>query len=373
MNTPARIPQALLAAAPLVLACESRVDVTVYGEAFVEEGIPSEEVSDGWRVVFDEFLISMTEVRIDGEQTIDLDGSWVFDLTQPSDGQGHVLESLPVARGRYSSIHYRFSQPDADARGNATAEQIDRVIAAGAALMVEATAARGEREVRFSWAFTLDQGHRCQLGLDARSESSTAQITVHADHLLLDDLMVDPQIAVDLIADADNDGDGVVTTAELATVDITKEARYQTGGQPIDDLYGFVGHLALTMGHVNGEGGCDPELVPRRYRELYEDGGLEVDAAHGSAGAELYSTHCASCHGELGLGDGPLADGSKPRPADLTRLPSAALDPSYLHYRIAEGGAFFPYMSTMPRLAGVLDEGEIAEIVAHVHTLAVRR
>lgn len=372
MDRSARIPRALLAVAPLVLACESQVDVTVYGEAFVEEGIPAEEVSDGWRVVFDEFLVSMTEVRIKGEETIEIDGSWVFDLAQPSDGQGHVLASLPFARGRYSSMHYRFSKPDADARGNATAEQIDRVIAAGAALMVEASATRGEREVRFSWAFPLDQGHRCQLGLDARSETSTAQITVHADHLLLDDLMVDPQIAVDFIADADNDSDGVVTTAELATVDITREARYQTGGQAIDDLYGFIGQLALTMGHVNGEGDCEPEFVPQRYRELYEDGGLEIDAAHGGAGAELYGTHCASCHGELGLGDGPLAAGSKPRPADLTRLSSAALDPSYLHYRIAEGGAFFPYMSTMPRLAGVLDEGEIADIVAHVHALSVR-
>lgn len=37
-------------------------------------------------------------------------------------------------------------------------------------------------------------------------------------------------------------------------------------------------------------------------------------------GAEDYASFCADCHGATGLGDGPLAAGLTPRPANLTRL-----------------------------------------------------
>ena len=38
-----------------------------------------------------------------------------------------------------------------------------------------------------------------------------------------------------------------------------------------------------------------------------------------NSGAYLYRAFCASCHGETGRGDGPVAD-LGPRPSDLTRL-----------------------------------------------------
>src|SRR4051794_5762629 len=36
-------------------------------------------------------------------------------------------------------------------------------------------------------------------------------------------------------------------------------------------------------------------------------------------GAEVYQANCASCHGGAGMGDGPLARGLEPKPADLAR------------------------------------------------------
>ena len=42
-----------------------------------------------------------------------------------------------------------------------------------------------------------------------------------------------------------------------------------------------------------------------------------VDA---TSGAALYSHHCASCHGNSGRGDGPVAVSLKTPPADLTSL-----------------------------------------------------
>ena len=35
-------------------------------------------------------------------------------------------------------------------------------------------------------------------------------------------------------------------------------------------------------------------------------------------GAQVFRTNCASCHGELGHGDGPMAKGMEPQPADLS-------------------------------------------------------
>jgi mono/diheme cytochrome c family protein len=41
-----------------------------------------------------------------------------------------------------------------------------------------------------------------------------------------------------------------------------------------------------------------------------------------NSGAYLYRAFCASCHGDSGAGDGPVAD-LGPRPTDLTRLSAA--------------------------------------------------
>ena len=38
------------------------------------------------------------------------------------------------------------------------------------------------------------------------------------------------------------------------------------------------------------------------------------------SGREVYLRHCASCHGELGTGDGPVAASLKRPPSDLTSI-----------------------------------------------------
>lgn len=43
-------------------------------------------------------------------------------------------------------------------------------------------------------------------------------------------------------------------------------------------------------------------------------------AVYGISGAYTYRTHCASCHGGDGKGEGPLADSLRYRPPDLTLL-----------------------------------------------------
>lgn len=42
------------------------------------------------------------------------------------------------------------------------------------------------------------------------------------------------------------------------------------------------------------------------------------------SGREVYLRHCASCHGELGKGDGPVAAGLRRLPSDLTGIAQRA-------------------------------------------------
>jgi mono/diheme cytochrome c family protein len=53
---------------------------------------------------------------------------------------------------------------------------------------------------------------------------------------------------------------------------------------------------------------------------LAAKGTAQPDRGAIGAGRGTYRTYCATCHGEGGLGDGPLAQHLKVRPTDLTRI-----------------------------------------------------
>ena len=89
---------------------------------------------------------------------------------------------------------------------------------------------------------------------------------MHADHLFADDLQIEPELRFDAIAGADADGDLRVTADELADAELAGLDGYETGRDDIDDLWGFIGNLALSMGHVNGEGACEHRFCPRCAR-----------------------------------------------------------------------------------------------------------
>ena len=190
--------------------------------------------------------------------------------------------------------------------------QIEHLTAKGTALHVVGQATRGDERVGFDWDIPVSFGHRCKIDQRVRTNSGgRTEMTIHADHLLLDDLGPDGQISFDLIAASDVDSDGLVIPAELAQTSILPLARYQTAGMDIKDLWTYIGNLALTLGHVDGEGGCDPVFTPARYAGITSPG-----SAPGQ-GAALYAKHCASCHGSTGQGDGPGAAGLSPAPANL--------------------------------------------------------
>lgn len=49
-------------------------------------------------------------------------------------------------------------------------------------------------------------------------------------------------------------------------------------------------------------------------------GCMREDMPEAADGQALYAENCALCHGRSGRGDGPLAEGLKRKPSDLTRI-----------------------------------------------------
>ena len=89
---------------------------------------------------------------------------------------------------------------------------------------------------------------------------------------------------------------------------------------------------------------------------------LGADAA--TAGAEVFKTNCAACHGETGLGDGPAGAALDPAPQNLADLQAQAGD-DYLFWRITtgkEGTSMVPWK-------GILTEEQIWQAVAFLRTL----
>ena len=109
-----------------------------------------------------------------------------------------------------------------------------------------------------------------------------------------------------------------------------------------------------------------PELEPAA-----EPSDVTPGVGNAQAGAEPYATFCASCHGDDGCGDGPLASTLDPKPAKhCDGEVMGALDDAYLVQVITEGGPAVGKSSMMAPWGGSLSEQQILDVVAFIRTLA---
>jgi hypothetical protein len=248
------------------------ITATAYGEEFIEEGIPADAFSDGWAVQFDKFLISIGDPKAkagEGGLEVGDDNMYVVDLAQASGGAGYELATFEAPAGDYDHYGYRIA-PSADAIAiNAAPADVAAMAAAGYSIWLQGQATQGAVTKTLDWGFALKLGHsHCDADARIREEAVTMQATIHADHFFYDDAVSpEPELAFQLIADSDANGDGAVTLAELASTDIRGETRYQVGskrdskGDPIINLAQYLELQATTLGHINGEGHCEDLII----------------------------------------------------------------------------------------------------------------
>ena len=78
----------------------------------------------------------------------------------------------------------------------------------------------------------------------------------------------------------------------------------------------------------------EPWLVPDNFKKMKNP--VTADATSIAEGKSLYNTHCKSCHGSKGLGDGPKAAQLKTESGDLSKDLKNQTD-GELFYKTTEG------------------------------------
>ena len=212
-------------------AGEGSVTVNVYGEEFIEEGIPADAMQDGWAIHFDSFVISIDEVEVGG---VAIDTPESVDLASDSAGNGHLLASATVPAGDHGGPGYAVTR--IDLTGSATKEGITKT---------------------FAWTFDSATHYTdCETTTKvAKDEVATFEITIHADHLFSDSLVShDPALRFQALADADTDDDGEITRAELEAADL---GSYDPGSDGhVENLWAFLSAQSKSLGHADGEAHC---------------------------------------------------------------------------------------------------------------------
>jgi hypothetical protein len=254
-----------------------KVSFTTYGEDYIEREIPATDVEDGWRITFDEFLISIGEVSIgepNAAPAYRMQESMLVSMKSPGDKPVTQFSDVPARA--YPNVRYAVLPVTETALlgVGATAEQKARMMRDGQSLYVSGRFTKGSDVKSFAWGFSARTSYEnCKADVGGKETpgivvtkgvTESVQLTIHGDHLFYDDLR-DPnaKLRVDAIASADTDGNGDITLAELASVKLASIPStfgpYGTGSASgIHDLRAFVEALSHTVGHFRGEGDCIP-------------------------------------------------------------------------------------------------------------------
>ncbi|MFN2137521.1 MAG: c-type cytochrome [Candidatus Promineifilaceae bacterium] len=116
----------------------------------------------------------------------------------------------------------------------------------------------------------------------------------------------------------------------------------------------------------NSMGTAHHAAIPETYAALSNP--VTADDASLERGAEVYSSSCAVCHGDGGMGDGPGAANLDPAVSPIAHT-SQMLSDAYLFWRISEGGQGDPLTSAMPSWKSILDEQTRWDVINYVQAL----
>lgn len=235
---------------------EGTLAVEIWGEKYIEEGIPSAEFSDGYGVAFTKFLVNVREVNVGGELEAVESRIWDLSLKGPFE-----IASGTAPVGVYDETAYVIGPvDDTSLSGNASDADVQMMIDRGYAVYVEGEGSDGNTTKSFAWGFdtatTYDPCHS-EASLTAGGQS-LVQLTIHGDHLFYDSAVsTDPVLRFAEIASADWDGDNAVTPEELELLDLSALATHGVGSLHVDNMWEYITHMTTTLGHIDGEGHCE--------------------------------------------------------------------------------------------------------------------
>jgi hypothetical protein len=300
--------RALLAAVALVCGgCEESAglgDVQVFLRAEeslvngVVAGDGNEDLSDGWSVAYERFVVVVGDARArsnDTDETLRSSEPVIVDLlTVPSSGyelaRFHEVEAVRWHRFGYDLV--RASNDAVLGPGVTAAERAD-MAAAGVSLWVRATMTNpaGEScspgtpsDCAPNASVTVDWQLDAATSFDDCADESgnlgfavvaggTAQVepTIHGDHWFFSDVTLGAESTMrraQWIADCDLDRDGATTLDELRQVwaaEVFPPGLYSLTGSlvPIATAYDFLEAQARTLGDYQGAGECPTrEVLP---------------------------------------------------------------------------------------------------------------
>ncbi|MCA9671367.1 MAG: hypothetical protein KC503_37475 [Myxococcales bacterium] len=250
------------------------VTITTFGEAFIEQQIPAaapdgEGVVDGYTIEYTKFLLALSRVHIaesGGAEGAAMSEQKIFDLKKP--GPHDVVDFTSVQARRWDDIGADTLRAHGAIAGNASAEDVELMNGRGWVLYVEGVATKGAQRYTFRWGFTEETRYRGCVDADEKAGvvvpaggHTTAQLTIHGDHLFFDDLASDQaKLRFSAFAAADTNGDNEVTLAELDAVDLTTLPidQYGTGANgTVHTLRDFVTAQTRSLVHFQGEGHCN--------------------------------------------------------------------------------------------------------------------
>lgn len=247
---------------------EGTLVLEIWGEEYIEDGIPATEFEDGWSVTFSKFVVLVHDPQAGpgtddtGRQSF-LPGCTAIDLVKKGPV---VLDQMEVPSGEYHDTSYSIRPAEGDCRSAANAPgdlDLQNMADKGYSVLVAGNASKTGKEVSFEWGFTRETHytHCASTAVVKAGEEASIQLTIHGDHLFYDSL-TNPGAVLrfQVLAEADSNDDGDVTMEELAAFggDTFKALdNYDVGGQPVETLYDYLQEQSATLGHIDGEGHCE--------------------------------------------------------------------------------------------------------------------
>jgi mono/diheme cytochrome c family protein len=123
-----------------------------------------------------------------------------------------------------------------------------------------------------------------------------------------------------------------------------------------------MGIALIPMLSFSGEFQGKPWPVPDKYEKMKNP--VKSDAASVAEGKTLYGTHCQSCHGKKGLGDGPKAANLETECGNFSKADFQKQSDGAVFYKVSEGRHDMPAFKKK-----ISDQDDIWKIVNYVRTL----